>query len=451
MHNSICKKEIIKVSSISIMVAMVSIIWLVQPAFPIARAGYITLAAIIACTAIAGCSNRKNFDISNLLKNPIFYFILFLGILYTISSFIYSDRDRFVIGISIGLIMPICSSILDSNYAKKVFLYGFAIGNIISFIFLFLASLIFAPKLYIGQYYSILLNPNGLSTALLPMLISSLYLVEKNRSRKSKFKTIMHLIIFSFIFSFLLLSMSRTGLMGFVLTFIAYIIYLLINTRDKIYVLKIILTILFFSYMVFLLSSLAVTDLGMNILEIRASNSDKVYIFNKKDNGYISSKEVLELIKNEEFDSIGEDLAKRISKGSRNGEDISSGRLAIWKASTEKLNLKGHAREANFYVPERDINTNDTHNIFLQIGYFAGIPSMILMGVIMIINILNSYKIFFGNRIRRIISEEQLFTVNVLTMFLPLSMLSSIFTPMGSIIGMIFWTISCWETKGKEL
>ncbi|MDD7513312.1 MAG: O-antigen ligase family protein [Clostridiales bacterium] len=451
MHNLVCKKENIQVSSIAIIVAIISIIWIIQPAFPIARAGYITLAASIVCTAIAGCSNRKNFDISNLFKNPIFYFILTLGIMYTISSIIYSDRDRFVIGISIGLIMPICSNILDNCSAKKVFLHGFAIGNIISFIFLFFASLIFAPKIYIGQYYSIMLNPNGLSTAILPMLISSIYLIEKNRSKKAKIQTIFCLIAFSFIFSFLILSMSRTGLMGFLLTFLSYIIYLLINTRDKIYVLKMILTILFFSYIAFLLSSLAVTDLSTNILDIRASNSNKVYVFNKKNNGYIASKEVLKLIKNEDGDSIAEDLEKRLSKGSRDGEDISSGRLAIWKASIEQLNLHGHNNDEKFYVPKRHINTNDTHNIYLQIGYFIGIPAMILMWIIMMINIFRIIKCFFRRKHEKYLNEEQLFRASVITMFFVLSMLASVYIPIGSVIGMIFWMVSCWENKEKEI
>lgn len=450
MQNLIYKEKEFKVVVIAIIMALISIMWIIEPAFPIGRAGYITLGAIIICTIIAGYNSFRCFDINKLFKNPVFYFILSLGLLFIVSSLIYGDRDRFVIGVSIGLIMPICSNILDNHSAKKVFLHGFAIGNIISFIFLFFASLIFAPKIYIGQYYSIMLNPNALSTAILPMLISSVYLIEINRSRKSKFRTIMHLIILSFIFSFLLLSMSRTGLLGFMFTFIAYIVYLVINKAGKDNVLKVILIVSIFSYLAFLISSFAVTDLSINILKLRASNSSKVYVFNQEDSGYIDSKKVLNIIEDEKYDPLGDDLAKRLSKGSRDGEDMSSGRVSIWKASIDQLNMKGHSSKKTFYVPERNIHINNTHNIYIQIGYFVGIPSMIFMCIVMIINITKIFKCYIKEQCDILLNEEQLFRTCVITMFFVLSMLASVYIPTGSVIGMIFWLVSCWESKDKK-
>ena len=85
MHNSISRKEAIKVSAIPIIIAIISIMWMIQPAFSFARAGYITLLGLIICTAIAGYTNFNNFVISNLFKDPIFYFILLLGISYIAS------------------------------------------------------------------------------------------------------------------------------------------------------------------------------------------------------------------------------------------------------------------------------------------------------------------------------------------------------------------------------
>lgn len=450
MHNSISRKEAIKVSSIAFIIAMISIMWMIQPAFSFARAGYITLLGLIICTVIARYTNFNNFVISNLFKDPIFYFILLLGISYIASSLIYSDRDRLVMGITIGLIMPICSSILNRDFEKKIFLCGFTIGNVIAFFFLFFASLFFAPKIYTGQYYSILLNPNGLSTALLPMLISSLYLLEINRKKGKKIKVVLHLIILSFIVSFLILSMSRTGLLSFVGVLLIYLLYLLINTRNKMYTLKMVFIIMFLSYLAFSISSLAVTNFSVNILKYRAMNTNKVYVFNQENSGYLDSKEVLNSIKCKKYKSVESslegDLEKRLSKGSRTGEDVSSGRVSIWKASIDQLNFKGHSRYDYFYVPERDINTNDTHNIYLDMGYFLGIPSIIFMIVIMVFNIYRSLNSFIKGWDTKYVSESQLLTTFVVTAFFILSMLASVYNPIGTIIGMIFWIISCWKS-----
>lgn len=76
---------------------------------------------------------------------------------------------------------------------------------------------------------------------------------------------------------------------------------------------------------------------------------------------------------------------------------ISSGRITIYKAYLQKLNIKGHKR-VTMKINNKQVS--HAHNNWLQFAYTYGVPSMLFYSVITVLSLIRSILFYMTNRRR---------------------------------------------------
>lgn len=76
---------------------------------------------------------------------------------------------------------------------------------------------------------------------------------------------------------------------------------------------------------------------------------------------------------------------------------ISSGRITIYKAYIQKLNIKGHKR-VTMKINNKQVS--HAHNNWLQFAYTYGVPSMLFYSVITVLSLIRSIMFYMTNRRR---------------------------------------------------
>lgn len=434
-----------RIVCIAILYAMLFCLHIYSVIYPIKRMGYITIVVIIISAILATESIPSKNNITHNIRKSLIVLVVAIGVTFCVNAVILQDTNKLIIGVSFGILAPTCSIFLSEQKNRRNFLLGFSVGSIVTFYLLFLASVIYAPILYNGQYYSILLNPNGLSTELIAMLLSVLYILKistENQGKTYKFA----LITLGFVFMFMLLSMSRTGMLAFIVMVLVYFLFCRKEVRmEKSKAIK--------SALVLIMSALLCAGMltvgARSILKVRANDAEEVHLFIKKQHGNISSEIVLEALENLDSDSFDEDLRSRYFKGA-DGEDISSGRISIWKATIKELKVAGHESQDTYYVPEREIYTNDAHNMYLDVGYSSGIFGMICVFMYMALDIWYCINSYSKNKKEKHITDEGIMQISVILAFFVLSALSSTYTPLGSATGILFWQCSSWKIEEES-
>lgn len=442
------KSQNFRVFIVAILFFLISCMWMAKPSISIIYSGYINILVALISAIISTLFLKK----SKKIKINIIFIMttVILGSSFILSSYQFSDSNRFVIGICIAIISPIIALLSSHNESREVLYRGICIGVANSMIPLIILSTMFAPLLK-NQYYSIVLNPNELSTILLPICISALYLYEYYRTNKRVSVAIYYAILLSIASAMMYLSMSRTGIIALVCTFIIYVISLFIQKNKFVDILKIVLIISFIMFLGLKTTTFLLNDVSRYIIRYQATNNKEVYMFLNKDYGLIDSEIVLKHIvtNNEKVDL--DNIENRFLIGSREGEDVSSGRFAIWKSAFKELNFRGHSSADEFFVPERDKYTNDTHNFYLLVGYFIGIPTFIISILFYMQIIYISFKKFIYSCRRKLkLKNIDVFMWYIYSAFFILSMLSTTYTLTGSTIGLMFWLTIPIIKEGKK-
>ena len=75
------------------------------------------------------------------------------------------------------------------------------------------------------------------------------------------------------------------------------------------------------------------------------------------------------------LNDISKTADERLSTDGRTLDQISTGRISIWKKFFQELNWTGHTTGTAFYFPELYAEYSNPHNTVLQIGFESGIPA----------------------------------------------------------------------------
>lgn len=430
-------KNNVRIIAVAALFSAISFIWILHPAINISIAGYLT----IFLTSVAAILSFKGNINNTFLDMKLFIYILILSSIIFITAIKFSENNRIILAISMCMFAPFSSFFISKHESKEVFFKGMAYGSAIALGGLFILSVIYAP-MFAGRYYSIVLNPNELSTILIPMSMSFIYAFQRYREDMQFKKSVFFLLLLGVSFSLIFLSISRTGLLIFAFIICNFIFYLFVNGYGlkKIFKTLLLLTVTFF--IMVQASIFSLNTISKGILKYRIGDNHSVYMFYKNQHGYVETDIIKELVKEKE--DIYVKVGDRLSQGSESGEDVSSGRFAIWNATIKNLNLTGHSKNDEFYIPEINRSTTDAHNVFLYIGYLYGIPAMIVWTLFVAhIAIYVLYKYFRGIKNKKINLEDML-QGSIIGSFLILSMLSTTYTPMGSVIGLLFWISIPW-------
>lgn len=337
------------------------------------------------------------------------YLIMAIGVSYLISGILYKSPAYLVYGCVFIFQLPFYYvTVLVED--KREWIYKFSCWNIIFFTLVLIITLTCCP-LKGGQYSGIFNNPNLWGEILSTTLVLLLYVIEKNQKLKTKhfIGIIMIICILNIIFT-----ASRTAMLATVLIFAIYIRYkvqsLNINVKK---VICAILIICIVSPLTYFGLKYVTPDETERLQELGLVTEEQ----ENTNTGLITM------------------LEGRYLKGITDEGSFSSGRTLIWREYINELSVVGHKPESLLIGNGDNVNRQNAHNAFIQVGYEAGIIAMFML-MILVINI--AYNI-----IKKIVSKHisilDFFLISGFLVAIVYMMLSSEYSPYNSFAILIFW------------
>ena len=331
---------------------------------------------IIACSGISlilmvlNCTSTK----VKITKTGIalLFFEAVIGISFLINGVAFKTKGLIAVGMVFSIVFPMLQYFFATCGLKK-FIDIMAKGIAVSYILLLIISVLFGPKLRNFQYESVLLNKNTLGQFVGIIIPSCTYLFLKE-SKHTKMKLAYWALFVSSI-ALLFFCSARTAMLS-VAVMLIYLIIIeiakVIRTRQKpkIKVPYIISYIIITIAVPLILFFLLTTVRGLIIKHIGNST-----LFYPTYTGQSTTQIPID-------DNNGADLPTDFSfdylgKGINNdlGEDnLTSGRMTIWKEFLSNMKFSGHAVEYRVVTSDtRTFNTAYAHNVYIQVAYSAGI------------------------------------------------------------------------------
>lgn len=365
------------------------ILLLLQPLFTLRYLGYFALLVFGLTTALVANREMKT-GIEGIPKNRkrIAFVLFFLGLWMIVTGFFTRSRGQVFQGAFFGIFVPASWLVTTNRESKKELIRASGLASVGALLFLLVISVCFVP-IYPGQYSSILLNPNGLAQALIPMVISTGCLVAENLVQPKKTlwgrigMSVLTIVLFGVSISFMIFTKSRTGLLSLLVVVALCFLYAHFKTRGSLWktTVFVVLAFLMLSPTLFMLK-----DVGYGLLkwELRTKGSAQRLIGDEIETYTASADEQIQDI---DLSLQTQSFMDRIGKGITDEADTSSGRFAIWNVAIKKISFFGRPQYSTFAVTysNRVHITNNTHNILLQMGYYYGIPGMVLMTLFLIL------------------------------------------------------------------
>lgn len=375
-----------------------------------------------------------------------FITILIIGILIVIAGGLLRDLSFVALGLVVSIIMPLFFIVTNNDgfSSKRIVVDAITFGTTIIFVAFVIMSIILVPLSY-TQYSSVIGNPNEMGNLLIFVTACLIY-------RLVCTKKIIYLFYLAVSTAFVVFSISRTTYLCICVMFIISMIYYGVVYGHKNLLINICKSILVFT-LVFFITFAMLTSGNKCIRNIEKTITGHEYIYYAKLYKYDGSELTLSKLK----DYIELRLGKGISENDTSNQhivdkninvnEVSSGRISIWKEFIDEINWKGHKTGDTVYVEAVNQNGSDAHNTYINNGYYYGILSFISIAFYMVL--LAYYyirQLFYFVKSR----EEDvffLFSALIYISFFILSMLSSVFSPFHSIIGFGFWTICLYRKK----
>jgi len=436
---------------LTLLFLIISLIWIFNPTLDLRFAGVIIL--FLMGFIIFGCvdvTNKREMHYDKVVT----VLILIIGLCYLVSSIVFNEFSRLILAIFWLIELPIISLVVNKYNANKRLLSCLARGGIIAFIILFFLSAFFAP-LNDLQYASIMLNPNGFGVFCTATLIFVIFIINERIVNK-KIRSVLPLyVLLGIVLSMIVFCQSRTTYLCTIFIVAIWAVYLLnCAIKNKIFVamtMKIVIMIIMVVIM-FPVTSYSVVFIHNHFTRFE---SDLIgYNYEYYEGYYVKSK----VDKNDNYSQVIKRCisgsGKRIGKGIKTNEDLSSGRVYIWKSAIKYLNYRGHSADSRFYVNfgyRLPKNTGETHNIFLQVGYYEGIITMIFF---MVFAVAVTYKTFWYLLFskKNYVDGNYTFAVFIiLCAFGIATMLSGSYYPNNDNLTFIFWlTVPLFELHKRE-
>ena len=330
----------------------------------------VMLLLIFDRNACEGCLFRR---IPLILTEVIGISFLFNGIYYRVLAYI-------AVGIIFSLLLPLLHRGIAA-YGVSAFFAVASRGILISYCVLLVASLLCGPALSMSHYTAIFENANSLGDYLIVATMALLYLL--NNTDRSRKKCVLYYAMLSSILIFCIFSYSRTALLAILTEIVGYVaVKIILHIRNKKRthigaVVKKAGVIL----LTFLVTACVVYGLFVPVkkqieqwlpsIQIRAG-MDGFYGGSFKDN----------------IIGAGSYFAKGLdgNKDGNAGEDVfTSGRKGIWMSFAKEIKILGHASESREDIEvDRYYKSTNAHNVYLQLGYSAGILAGIAMILLLV-------------------------------------------------------------------
>lgn len=290
-----------------------------------------------------------------------------IGFLMLLSGVLVSE-NRFPEAMLFLVAYPVVFLVWNHLEHAKIF-HLLSKTCIISFLPYILINILFYPM---GEtrYAGLMGNVNGAAFYLAQVF--TCLLIELFSVRKVDKKYVAYMVLLGLDVALLYYTCSRTGYLQAIVTAATVLaLYMLLHRKEK----KI---FLYRNVLVGCLTILICIPTALYLFQItklfpeQAAEEDPVISTNPGTPETETKPNISSL------EGVKERNDEKLSVSGKTLDQISSGRITVWKSFAENLNMLGHVDGDRYYVPilYREIET--THNTILQVAYDSGIPSGIL-------------------------------------------------------------------------
>lgn len=404
----------------------------------------VLLGIVLTCGMLLFIPQRTD-KVTTHINKIYFLLIHIIGISFIINGIIFHVLGYLAIGAVFFVIIPI-SHIIISKGDTVIILKGLAYAIIFSFIIFMIIAILFGPGLSRKQYSAFVRNPNTLGIFMIIVVSACIFLTYKKLYMKSK--PIFPIICMSFAVAVCIFSQSRTSLLAIIgellfLVFIMFPLYKLQYNNTFTALKKLIALILIVSFSIIVSTSLFYFTMTTIKKEISvAIPSLQIKTVNLEN----------ELANADELFNLSE---TRFSKGiEKNDSDaFTSGRITIWNEFYNDISIIGHEKEGkDISFSGRIYESTNAHNVYLQIGYSAGIIAGIAMVLIMLFIIKDSFIFFFRHFKGDLLDPGKVFAIVTSIGFFVVSLTSGGYMMYTYCTATLFWLLMfnfTIETKQK--
>ncbi len=339
---------------------------------------YYYVVGVAALGLMLVCSLRGPVKPVRFYKSAFAIWLVF-GLLQFISGLLNSV-DYLPEALLILLAYPMLFVAWNNMGFEKVFKLLIQVCTISFYFFIVVCLMLFPIN---GAHYSGLFsNPNKAAEYL--TLVFCCLLVEIFAGQSVR-KSVWNTVLIGICAAFLFYSNSRTGQVSAIFAFLGFTVMFAVTRglKDRQFWIRcagILLASAVCCFGLFYVFSLRqYIPLPANDIE------KKVFYHIEKDAGGLNS--VFEVTK------------AKTAIGDRSADQVSSGRISIWKVYFKKLNLLGHETGGALYIPARKNFYTTSHNYLLQNAYNHGIFTGIVAAVLMVFLGIKSILYGLKNRI----------------------------------------------------
>ncbi|MCR5798090.1 MAG: O-antigen ligase family protein, partial [Eubacterium sp.] len=306
--------------------------------------------------------------------------------LFTLSDFLVTKKVC-GLGLVLAFVFTMVFFVWQNNSRKDLLWKSFKDAVKIAFVIIAVLAFLFRPFFDGGRYAAIFTNPN--TFGLYIFVVFAVYMsdldwnVEIGKCTKRCIGTYFMLALCIF---YLIVSQARTALLAVIAIFAVWL-YLRISNgikekRHKHY-LKTIGMLVLFSVVLFPVFFISAKKIPYLVGHPIIFQEDVLYLSNGEKIESVGDKVINESDNIESVDTFQKkeehiNVIDRIIKGIMNNEtlnNISSGRLTIYKAYMSKLNFSGHKR---ITMNINGKKVSHAHNNWLQFAYTYGILSLVM-------------------------------------------------------------------------
>lgn len=368
--------------------------------------------------------------------------IMTIGISFFLNGLYYSVIGYIAIGMLFAIIVPLTHLVVKSGN-KNFFLLMLSEGIIISFIIFTIMSILFAPGFSSRQYTAFIRNSNAVGNFMIIVVAACSFLIYEKLYKNENFW--FPLICMSLAIATCFFSQSRTSLLAIIgqLLFLQMILIPLFKNKYG-NLSKAVVKVVYFSLILFVLIFLSISLFYFTMTTIK-NEIDKVI-----PNIYIEDADD-ELDFNEMLDLSGTRFKKGIDN--RSYDSFTSGRITIWNEFYQDISLLGHKDEGkNLAFRGRRYKGTNAHNVYLQVGYSAGVIAGISMLLLMLSIIKDSFIFFFRHFKGALLDSGKVFAIVASIGFFVVSLTSGGYMMYTYCPATLFWILIfnfTIETKQK--
>lgn len=285
------------------------------------------------------------------------------AVFITISAFVY-NIDYISDAIIMLIVLPILYIIWGRNW-KRIFKL-MNIACIISFVLYFVALMLFAPPHKNEQYGGLFVNVN--EAAFYYALVFGCLLIEIFDQKRFSVKLVSLCIALGLDSALLYYTNSRTGLFAAILCLlICSICHLHRMDKQILKILKMHIFPMVLAIVIFIPSTLYVLAMPQKIYKMWIPSG------NTKNIGQDGSDDSVI-----DISGFTQKNRKKTTVIDKNIDQVSSGRISIWRAYIKRLNLTGHDISDRFFIEERASDNGTAHMLVLEYAYRSGIVAGVL-------------------------------------------------------------------------